>query len=94
MDIRKRSLRALRKACGIYGILPVSHLVPPGLTTTGRRPFASGGFADVWKARNAGNQTFAVKRIRIYEVDNLEDMKKVLRICYSMPEKFSLEPCP
>ena len=79
-DIYKRCLRALRKACGIYGLLPVSHLLPPGLTTVSKRAFASGGFGDVWKARSRDNHLFAVKRIRIYEVDNLEDVTKVLRL--------------
>ena len=83
-DIRKRCLRALRKTCGIYGILPASHLMPPGLSTVGKRAFASGGFADVWKAMNTDNQTFAVKRIRIYEVDNLGEMTKVRWVCHSM----------
>jgi len=75
--IYKRCLRALRKACGIYGLLPASHILLPGLTTVHKRPFASGGFADVWRARSRDNQAFAVKHIRIYEVDNLEDVKKV-----------------
>ena len=79
-EIYKRSLRALRKASGIYGLLPTSHLMPPGLAAVNKRPFASGGFADVWKVRDMSNQTFAAKRIRVYEVDNIENVKKVLRV--------------
>ena len=79
LDIYKRCLRALRKACGIYGLLPPSHFMPPGLTTANKRPHASGGFADVWRARNMDNQYYAVKHIRIYEVDNFADITKVLR---------------
>ena len=84
LDIHKRCLRALRKACGIYGLLPASYRVPFGLTTVtvNKRPVASSGFADVWMARSRDNQTFAVKHIRIYEVDNLDDMTKVLRFRY------------
>ena len=81
-DIYKRCLRALRKVCGIYGLLPTSHHMPSGLTTVNKRPFASGGFADVWKARSRDNRTFAVKCIRIYEVDNFGDVTKVLRFRY------------
>jgi len=89
LDIHKRSLRALRKACGIYGLLPDSHLLPRGLTTVNKRPFASGGFADVWKARSRDNQVFAVKSLRVYEVDNFADVKKVLRLCCPVPTRIS-----
>lgn len=89
LDIYKRCLRALRKACGIYGLLPASHFLPPGLTTVNKRPYASGGFADVWKARSRDNQAFAVKCLRIYEVDNLVEMNKVLRLCCQAPTRIS-----
>lgn len=76
-----RCLRAMRKSCGIYGILPVSYCVPPDLTlvTTGKikRPFASGGFADVWKAENNKGQMFAIKSLRMYQRDDLARAKKV-----------------
>lgn len=79
-EIYHRALRALRKACGIYGILPSSHLISEGLTliTVGRmkRPFASGGFSDVWKARNNADHFFAIKQLRVYMVDDLARMKK------------------
>jgi len=79
--IYKRGLRALRKACGIYGILPASHCVPPGLTTVNKRPFAVGGVAEVWKARNKDNQAFAVRCIRVFEVDDFKATTKVLWLC-------------
>ncbi|KAF9642617.1 kinase-like protein [Thelephora ganbajun] len=75
-----RCLRALRKACGIYGLLPSSYTMPQRLalvtTTNMKRPFASGGFSDVWKARGSGGEIFAIKRLRIYEVDDLQRVKK------------------
>lgn len=80
-----RCLRALRKACGIYGILPTSFRMQTGLTlvTTGnmKRPFASGGFSDVWKAKSDDGQIFAIKHLRTYETDNLTYAKKVHRVC-------------
>ena len=88
-DIYKRCLRALRKACGIYGLLPASHFLPPGLTTVHKRAYASGGFADVWMARSRDSQDFAVKCLRVYEVDNIEDVKKVLRLCRPAPTRIS-----
>jgi hypothetical protein len=96
-DVYYRCLRALRKTCGIYGILPASFCVPQGLTlvTTGvmKRPFASGGFSDVWKARDDNGQIFAIKHIRTYEIDDLAHMKKVLRdrhITFSISHKCSV----
>jgi len=96
--IYDRCLRALRKTCGIYGILQSSRVVPQGLTLvtsdTMNRPFASGGFADVWKARNDNGEIFAIKHLRTYEVDDLRHVKKVLRICHSVIQYFSLESLP
>lgn len=92
-DIYYRSLRALRKTCGIYETLPASYRVPRGLTlvTIGqmKRPFASGGFSDVWKARNDEGQIFAIKHLRTYETDDLTDAKKVPCACNSVSQCFS-----
>ena len=80
-EIYHRSLRALRRTCGIYGLLPTSHLISEqlSLVTAGqmKRPFASGGFSDVWKARNDGGQIFSIKQLRTYGVGDLRHMKKV-----------------
>jgi len=90
-EVYYRCLRALRKTCGIYGILPASFCMSQGLNlvTTGKmkRPFASGGFSDVWKARGDDGQIFAIKHIRTYETDDLKNVEKVLRVC---PTAFSI----
>jgi hypothetical protein len=92
-DVYYRSLRVLRKTCGIYETLPTSYRVPQGLTliTIGqmKRPFASGGFSDVWKARNDDSQIFAIKHLRTYETDDLTDAKKVPCVCNSVSRSFS-----
>ena len=97
-EIYDRCLRALRKTCGIYGILPSSRVMPQGLTlvTTNilKRPFASGGFADVWKARDDNGQLFAIKNLRTYEVDDLRHVRKVLQIYHSVSQCFSQESLP
>ena len=81
-EIYHRSLRALRRAYGIYGLLPTSHLISEQLSLepVGRmkRPFACGGYFDVWKARNDSGQIFAIKEFRTYEGDNLQHVRKVL----------------
>ncbi|KAF9647855.1 kinase-like protein [Thelephora ganbajun] len=75
-----RCLRALRKTCGIYGLLPSSHIIPQGLTlvTTNnmKRPVASGGFSDVWRAGGNGGQIFAIKHFRIYDPDDSQYVRK------------------
>ena len=82
-----RSLRALRRTCGIHGVLPTSFKVPQGLSLITanqmKRPFASGGFSDVWKARNDKGEIFAIKHIRTYERDSIAYAKKVLLVCQS-----------
>jgi len=78
--LRKRCIRALRKTCGLNGILPTSYTVSfvdkPGKR---QRPYASGGFADVWKLADKTNQdvVFAVKSLRVFEVDPVEKIYKV-----------------
>ena len=77
-DLRKRCIRALRKTCGLYGILPASYVVPFTLSKPVRRPFSSGGFSDVWKFTEKNNdRAFAVKSLRIYEQDPIERINKV-----------------
>jgi adenine specific DNA methylase Mod len=77
-DLRKRCIRALRKTCGIYGILPTSHVVSFKFTKL-QRLFASGRFSDVWRLTDETNQdqVFAVKSLRVYEVDPVERINKV-----------------
>ena len=84
-QIYRRGLRALRKTCGIYGLLPSSYTVSGELTlvTTGhmRRPFASGGYSDVWKAFDCEGHIFAIKQLRVYLVDDLKRVEKVITNC-------------
>ena len=80
-EIYDRSLRALRRTCGIYGFLPTSRLISERLSLVAdgkmKRPFASGGSSDLWKARNDGGQIFSIKQLRTYEVDDPQHVKKV-----------------
>jgi len=79
--LRKRCIRALRKTCGLYGILPVSYTVSFLDRPGGRqRPFASGSFADVWKLADKTNQdvVFAVKSLRVYYYS--DPVKKIEKV--------------
>ena len=78
--LRKRCIRALRKTCGLYGILPTSYTVGSIDKPGGRqRPFASGGSTDVWKLADKTNRDVvsAVKQLRVYHFDPVEEIKKV-----------------
>ena len=59
-----------------------------------KRPFASGGYADVWKASDPAGCIFAVKQLRIYIGDDIERAKKVSRICHSFSRHSSPKPPP
>ena len=79
LEHQKRCIRALRKTCGLYGILPTSYEVTSTFGKPGKRAFASGGFADVWRISDERNRDkmFAVKSLRVYEKDSTEKINKV-----------------
>ena len=84
-ELQRRCVRALRKTCGLYGILPTSYEVTSTLNRPRYgRPFASGGFSDVWKVTDEKNSdlVFAVKALRVYEQDPIEKINKVW--CFSI----------
>ncbi|KAF9789395.1 kinase-like domain-containing protein [Thelephora terrestris] len=77
-DIQRRCLRALRKTCGIYGILPDSYAITFSLCRLGERAFASGGYADVYRVASEQNaeELFAVKKLRLTEQHDIEKFTK------------------
>ena len=76
-DLQRRCIRALRKTCGIYGILPASYAFAPPLTRSGTLAIGTGGFADVWKYTDPENKAYAVKALRVYEKDPVTKINKV-----------------
>jgi len=76
--LQRRCLRALRKTCGLYGILPASYTIPYPLSKPGQRAFASGGFPDVWRLTDPRDTkvVFAVKSLRVYEQDPVDKINK------------------
>ena len=77
-ELWKRSIRTLRKTCGIYGIIPTSCTVSFPFSKLDRRPFALGRFSDVWRLTDERNQNlvFAVKSLRVHEQDLFEKINK------------------
>jgi hypothetical protein len=78
-ELRRRCIRALRKTCGLHGVLPTSHIVTFTLSRPRGRSFASGGFSDVWKLTDEEHhdRVFAVKSFRVYEQDPVDKINKV-----------------
>lgn len=77
-ELQKQCIRALRKTCGLYGILPACYEITFALSKHSlRRPFASGGCADVWKYWDEKGQVFGVKSLRTYEHDPVEEINQV-----------------
>ncbi|KAF9789406.1 kinase-like domain-containing protein [Thelephora terrestris] len=77
-DMQRRCLRALRKTCGLYGILPDSYEVTYPLSRLpDQRPFVHGEFFDVWRMIDkTSEKAYAVKSLRVYEADPIEKITK------------------
>ena len=78
--LKNRCFRVLRKVSPSHGILPKSYY-PDGVTLSDTIPYASGGFADIWKGQHDGNPV-CVKAFRTQTAANLE---KIKRVCGGIP---------
>lgn len=80
--LQRQCIRALRKTCGIYRVLPNSCTIAFPLGKPGSRPWAGGRFSDTWKLNDGrGNGVvFAVKSLRVYEGDPVEQTDKVNKV--------------
>ena len=78
-DLQRRCIRALRKTCGLHGILPTSYVITYPLSNPSTRPFAPGGSFDVWKLTREDDRSaaFAVKALRFYVQDSFVRINKV-----------------
>ena len=65
----------MRKLSPSQGILPKSYY-PDGVTRSDTIPYASGGFADIWKGQRDEVQV-CVKAFRTQGVANLDKVKRV-----------------
>ena len=75
----RRCTQALRRTCGIHGILPASHEITFTLTEPRGEPFRSNHFSDLWKLANVDdlNRVFAVKSFHVLRLSSPEKMNKV-----------------
>ena len=69
-------MKHLQRLCGASGILPASFMLTDGFDHIDQRPFANGGFADVYKATYRG-QPVAAKALRTTSTDDLGIVHKV-----------------
>ena len=76
LDLRRKSVRILRKVRGSQGILPRSCILSENISKEGDIAFASGGFTEVWKGRHNGNR-MCIKAFRAYTAENLSKIKQV-----------------
>ena len=77
--LKNRCFKVLRKVSPAHGILPGSyHLLD--VTLNDNIPYASGGFADIWKGQLDGHQV-CVKAFRTQTAANLG---KIKRVCHSV----------
>jgi serine/threonine protein kinase len=73
--MKNRCFKILRKVSPAHGILPKSyHLSQVTLSDT--IPYASGGFADIWKGQLDGRQV-CIKAFRTQAAANLDKIKRV-----------------
>ena len=72
----KTYLKYLQKLCGASGVLPASFMLAEGFDNIEPRPFASGGFADVYRATYKGRLVVA-KALKTTSMDDLDNVHKV-----------------
>ena len=73
--MKNRCFRVLRKVSHSHAILPKSYY-PEAVTLSDTIPYASGGFADIWKGQRDGKQV-CVKAFRTQTTGNLDKIKRV-----------------
>ena len=73
--LKDRCLGVLSNVSSGHGVLPKSYF-PPGVTLSNSIPYASGGFTDVWKGQQDGNQV-CIKAFRVQTAANPDKVKRV-----------------
>ncbi|KAF9781357.1 kinase-like domain-containing protein [Thelephora terrestris] len=72
LDLRRRSVRTLRRVCGLQTTLPRSCILSENVSKEGDFAFASGGLADTWKGNHDGNpvciKAFQIRKRLFQEV--------------------------
>jgi hypothetical protein len=92
----QKALYGLWSTCGKRGVLPKSHIISEGLSRTGEKEFASGGYANVWKGelveRNSNPRRVCIKAMKIAVRDGegeRNSIEKVGNSPSSLPSSFT-----
>lgn len=72
-------MKHLQLLCGASGVLPTSFTLADDLDNIEARSFASGGFADLYRATHKGKRV-VVKILKATNKDDLENVQKVRTI--------------
>ena len=76
IDLRRKSIRILRKVCGAQTILPRSCILSDNISKDSDIAFASGEFTDVWRGRYSEGRV-CINAFRAHTADNLSKIKQV-----------------
>ena len=69
------------KICGEYGVLPNSYIIPESkIKELGDDPAFSGGFSGIWSGFYEGDKPVAIKVIRYYQADDVQQTKKTKKV--------------
>jgi hypothetical protein len=74
-SLKNRCFKVLRNVSPAHAVLPKSYF-SLGVILVDTIPYASGGFADVWKGDQGGDQV-CVKTFRTQTARNLDKIKRV-----------------
>ena len=81
LDLRRKSVRILRRVCSSETILPHSFTPSENISKEGDIAFASGGFTDIWKGRRDENSA-CVKVFHPYAAENQSKIKRVCSLLF------------
>jgi len=76
LDLRRKSVRILRRVCSAQTILPRSCILPDNISKEGDIPFTSRGGVDGWKGLYSGNRVH-IKVFRVFKAGELSKIKQV-----------------
>ena len=80
--MKNRCFKILRKVSPVHGILPRSYYLPR-VTLIDSIPYASGGYADIWKGQVDGRPV----GVKAFRTQAATDLDKIKRVCDSVPTK-------
>jgi len=65
-------------------VLPKSHIISEGLSRTGKKDFASGGYANIWKGklveRGTNAKRICIKAIKVTVRDGEEERRGIGKV--------------